>query len=458
MIAALVACSQSDVPVEAVAIDGGVRVSADASIVRLEVFEGERLVATRHPPGAAREVWVAGVVGTELRVTLEGGDTRDVAITTAPARVAVAGEGLVTVDHVAFPALADGSPDLARDADAIALSAPLWPRAGDRGPHLFAFRAVTLRSEGGTVDVVVSQRVLNGSQAADGFGPPTALGTRAPGAVMVRVPGGGESTVALPVYVDRSSVVAGTYAFETVATPLGGAEPVFDHRPVYVSRGSRVARVGLFAALIGGASGGLALLVGTRPFLRRARTSDLTTIALFATVQFVWGVGSQLFASAATTVLGPFAPMLTGLVDEAIRTALMATLVLLIPRPGTVGASITVGYVLRLLALGSVTPIDLVWLGNAVIAHEAALWLVGITRGRGADGPTPARVLRLAAGLAPAALFTAATALAVHVAAYRLFYADWYVAMVLLGPSFLYVFGACALAVPFADALRRVRP
>jgi hypothetical protein len=320
-----------------------------------------------------------------------------------------------------------------------------WWRRSEEGARLYAWRGVTLHASGGPADVVIEQYAV-----AEGFARPA--GDRGSNRALLRVPADGDATIALPVYVDRAAVSEGEVTFETTVTPLGGGSSQVDRRPVFVRRGSGVASGALLFALIGGVAGGALLIAGTRPFLQRSRTSDLTTIALFATVQFVWGVGSQLFASAATTVLGPFAPMLTGLVDEAVRTALMATLVVLIPRPGTVGASLVVGYVLRLLALGSVMPIDVVWLGDAVIAHELGLWLSGVTRGR------PITALRLASGLAPAALFTAAAAMAVHVAAFRLFYAEWYVAMVLLGPSFLYVFGACWLAVPFADALKRVRP
>ena len=49
------------------------------------------------------------------------------------------------------------------------------------------------------------------------------------------------------------------------------------------------------------------------------------------------------------------------------------------------------------------------------------------------------------------------TALILHMTLYRLFYADWYIALLLGGPGFLYVALACAVAVPFADSLRRVQ-
>jgi hypothetical protein len=39
---------------------------------------------------------------------------------------------------------------------------------------------------------------------------------------------------------------------------------------------------------------------------------------------------------------------------------------------------------------------------------------------------------------------------------YRLYYAPWYVAAVLIGPGFLYVWLACGLGTRFAHSLRAV--
>jgi uncharacterized sodium:solute symporter family permease YidK len=44
----------------------------------------------------------------------------------------------------------------------------------------------------------------------------------------------------------------------------------------------------------------------------------------------------------------------------------------------------------------------------------------------------------------------------VTVVLYRLFFADWYVVMMIALHGFLYVVLGCAFAVPFADRVRRV--
>ena len=83
---------------------------------------------------------------------------------------------------------------------------------------------------------------------------------------------------------------------------------------------------------------------------------------------------------------------------------------------------------------------------------------MGITRSRAWLDEHPfIRWLRLAAALSVASAAANATGLILHVTLYRLFLADWYVAMVILGPGFTYVAIAVAVAVPFADSLRRIQ-
>ena len=56
-----------------------------------------------------------------------------------------------------------------------------------------------------------------------------------------------------------------------------------------------------------------------------------------------------------------------------------------------------------------------------------------------------------------AAVLTSATGLVVSIVLYRLYFAGWYIGLILALPGFLYVCLACALAVPFADSLRRIQ-
>ncbi len=167
----------------------------------------------------------------------------------------------------------------------------------------------------------------------------------------------------------------------------------------------------------------------------------------------------RLFGVSIATVLGPFSSLLTGLVDDAFRIALLATLVALVPRPGVGALAVLVEWLLGGLTLGTLSPVDLLFVGGRVAWVEGALYVAGITRVPGWTQEGPWRQWgRLALALGVGGVPASATALALHMVLYRLFYADWYIAMVLALPGFLYPLAACALAVPFAGALRRVAP
>lgn len=191
--------------------------------------------------------------------------------------------------------------------------------------------------------------------------------------------------------------------------------------------------------------------------LRGARTSDLTTVAVFGSLTFVVSMASQLLGMALAAALGPFSPLVTGLVDDAFRTALLATLVTLLPRPGVVALALVLGQVMRGLGLGSFHPLDLVTLGSSIAFLETSLWATGLTRGGAWRDQAPwTRWVRMSLGFGIPSALSMLCALSVGTVFYRMFYAPWYVLLMVALPGFLYVVGACGIAVRFAASLRRV--
>ncbi len=282
--------------------------------------------------------------------------------------------------------------------------------------------------------------------------------------VLLRVPAGQEVTASLPLYVDQAGITEAdardrTWTRRIEVLPLGASEPLLvDEAPLYVSRGSTVASVGLLLALLSSLLGSVLLLSRGPRWLRQAATSELMTIALFGSLTFLTGAMGRLLTMGLATLLGPFASLLTGLVDDALRYTLLATLLTLLPRPGVASLAVLTGWLLSGLSLGTFSLTDVIFVGGRVFWLEAALWLSGVTRVRGwPDGSRMTRWLRLGLGFGAASLLSAATMLVLQVVLYRLFLAPWYVALVLAGPSFLYVLVGCGLALPFAEGLRRIQ-
>ncbi|MCB9684445.1 MAG: hypothetical protein H6735_05335 [Alphaproteobacteria bacterium] len=375
-------------------------------------------------------------------------------------------DALILGDQV-FPADRRGRSDPTLPANEIVLPGALGDLAerrlgvGYRPRHdlaPWAFAGVELRSGlDQDLDVALTTEVLRSDGAPD---PAFASPDGAPPIVVVRVPARGEVTAALPVWVDPHLVRPGAYVREVRARPLGLDEAVrIERAPLVVVRGSAALELGFLVSLALGIAGMLALWRGAPRFLRTTPVRDQVTIALFGAATFVVGGGFQLLGYALATALGPFAPFVSGLFDDAFRAVLLATLLQQVPRPGVIGAATAVGFLMRALALGSFHPADLVYLGTQVLLGEATAWLAGLTRDPSwVDRGRVSRWLRLSAGLAPANAIAAGLGLASTAVLYRLWWAPAYVAALVLLPGFVYVVIGCWLAVPVAESLRRVAP
>ena len=425
---------------------------------------GERLVAMTEVDGPVQGV-------AQL-------DDTTISFTIAPRILSAAqAREVLQLEEVVFPAGPDGRTDPTRPAGRVTLPSTWWRsmlsaaglgfRPRDGGSP-WAWQGVTLRNTGERdVSVAIRARILDAhGQPEPAFRPRMRDGDDGSGAVAVllKVPAGQRATAALPLYVDPALLTADDAAeaqWRRVidVTPLGASVPLLiDEAPLYVSRGSVVASAGLVVALVAALLGSALLLRRGPVWLARAQTSELMTIALFGALGFLVSAAGRLLGTGVAAVLGPFSVLLTGLIDDVFRYALLATLLTLLPRPGTAALAALTHWLLSGIALGTFGPTDVLFVGGRVLWLEGALWLVGITRPTGwRDSGAVARWLRLAAGFGAASIATSATGLVLHVVLYRLFLADWYVAMVLVGPGFLYVVLACALAVPFADSLRRIQ-
>lgn len=426
-------------------------------------------------PGERIAALAAVDAATPVEVEV-GGETTN--FTLVPRRLSPAeARKTLRVADVVLPATPAGKADIGRPTNRVSLPGTAWRQMlralglgfRPRDPGVpWAHVGVTLANAGNTpTNVVVRLRILDEQGApAEAFRP--SLRGRGDGqdtvSALLRVPAGGSSTAALPLYVDDRFLDADTVATrhwtrELAILPMGASEPLhIDRQPLYVSRGGTAQGVGFGLAMLSALLGAGFVALRGRRWLRERPTSDLMTIGLFSSLTFLVGAVGRVLTMGMATLLGPFASLLTGIVDDAFRYTLLATLVTLLPRPGTLALAVGTGWLLNGVAMGSFGPTDLLFLGSRIFFLESLLWLTGVTRNPSwRDGPAMSRFLRLAAGFGLASLASSATGIALHMVLYRLFYADWYIAMMLLGPGFLYVIAACFVAVPFAASLRRVQ-
>lgn len=375
----------------------------------------------------------------------------------------------VTAIH--FPAGTDGRADPVRQPGRITIPSPWWQSVLStlglgtrvRDPNTpWAWAGLGIENTDSTpINLVIRGRVLDGEGLPDAtFRPRMREGDDGTGntSVMLRVPAGSTVTATLPVFVNEATLGDGPWTQEFQVLPIGLDQPIATaSQPLYQSRGSSWVSGGLALALAGSAAGALLLLTRLQRWLRIFDTRTLVTIALFASLSFVVGTAAQLFGLGLASAAGPFATMIVGLVDDLFGVTLLATLLVFAPRPGVVALCAVVSWLLRGVALGSLSPLDFVFVACRVAFYEGSLYLCGLTRIRDWSQESRwRRQFRLAAGFGFASVFTAAASLIFHSVLYRLYYAEWYVVMILAGPGFLYpIFGA-VVGESIATALRRV--
>ncbi len=370
-----------------------------------------------------------------------------------------------------FPVEADGSGDLARRPERIDLPSPWWSallrmtQLGFRPRDVWApwgWAAVDLENVTETpTHVSVRVRVHDPSgQPATAFTPRVRDGDDGTGALsaLLRVPPRATASAVIPIFVDDQAVTPGRYRLVVEVCPLGLNTPLHvEEQSWVVSRGSTWVSLGFPFSLLAAAAG-IGLLLRRGPaWLARARTTDLVTVALFSALNYLLGAAATVMGLGVAAALGPFAPLLTGLVDDAFSAALLVTLLTLRPQPGSASALIVMGWLLRAIGLGAFSPTDLLYLGTRVLYTELSLWLFGVTRSvEWRDTSFVSRCLRLGAALSLASLASVSSLLLFQTVLYRLYLAPWYVAMIMVGPAFIYVWLATVLAVAFASSLREV--
>lgn len=369
-----------------------------------------------------------------------------------------------------FPADATGAADLGRAEGRVVVPGPVWTMftrlagLGSRARDPWAPWALAgLRLDNAAdspLDLVVTAEVLRDGAAAPAFRPRLRAGDGDTGVVssLVRLPAHGGAVVTLPVFVDEATVAEGEHTLVLRANVLGTDHGLLElRRPLYVQRGDTRAALGFALCLVAATVGVTWTARRLRGWLEASATNDLMSIALFGAALFVVGTASDLLSLGVAVALGPFGTLLTGLVQDVGRTALLATLLTLLPRPGTLALALWTGWVGRSLTTGGFSPVDVVYTGAAVAWAEGLAWVAGLTRGGGwrEEGATRAR-LRLVVAFAGAGVLTTLSGLWLHVVLYRLFFADWYLAMQALVPGGLYAAVAAWMAWPFAASLRRV--
>ena len=268
----------------------------------------------------------------------------------------------------------------------------------------------------------------------------------------VALTGEARQRLLLPVYADETQLAEGDYLLR-VTVDDGGLHSWSQELPLVVIKKNMRAMIALAI--------GVAMLLAFLVLIRRKlpqvlagmKTRRLITIALFGTCAFaVVNVPSTLLNDFLHIFLGPFSFLISGMFSGIMLYMLTGALVTLIPLHGVASLMAAMRLLLGMLAFGHMSPLVFLSYGVNAFLLELALAGTGFTAASLPTNPVARfswqRMAMLA--LACAAADTVATYITMQGMAvlYRLYFADWYIWMVMAVNGFLYtIIGAACGAV-----------
>lgn len=240
-------------------------------------------------------------------------------------------------------------------------------------------------------------------------------------------------TFVLPLYVDYLQVLEGDYSLRV--TVSGNGQEKITELPLTITK-----KHNLGLAMVGVAFASLFVVVlaagKIRSCIFAVGAKGAITIALFAAIAF-GGITlpTTIFGDFLHVFLGPFSGLLTGLLSGVLQYLLVMALVILYRKPGVLALMYIVRFLLSGLMFGHFTPIGVLSCCVNIVFLEGVLWLTGFYSKK--ELPV-SYMLMLCLGMGVADAAITFVNLEQMMFFYRLYYADWYLALYMIINGFLY--------------------
>ncbi len=264
---------------------------------------------------------------------------------------------------------------------------------------------------------------------------------------------GSSSLISLPIYISPEAM-GGDYLLR-VKVKLTGTDWIAvtkDQKITAISRRWGPIITTFAASLLGITALGF-FFSRPRKIMDRFKTRNLVLIALFGTVSFAAiSLPMTILWDLSHAIFGPFSFLFTGLFNEILLYMLIASLVVLIPKPGVISLFMMVRFLLGGFITGSFTPITFITLSINAITLEFLLYLAGVT----GKNPAPDNRLRMGIICGFADVISGYVSFSVWMVLYRLFYSNWYIAVNLLIDGFLYTFIGTWFGISLGNRLKKV--
>ena len=264
----------------------------------------------------------------------------------------------------------------------------------------------------------------------------------------------------IPVYADERDLTGGTTYILQAELQDGMKPPLVCEVPFIVVKKDNKALVVVSIATLIVLAGLFVALSRLQQVLTELKTRWLVTIALFGAAAFaVVNVPSTLLNDFFHILLGPFGFLITGLFSGVFLYMMVVALVILIPRPGVVALMTLVRMLLGMLAFGQISPIVLLNYGMQALLLELLIYgsgMYGWLQKREDESIPWGKIVLLAISCAVADTISTYVGLQAMAFLYRMYYAAWYIALVLSINGFIYTVVGAACGTALGKRLARV--
>ena len=260
--------------------------------------------------------------------------------------------------------------------------------------------------------------------------------------------------IVFPIYIDRDKIEDGTYYLNF----HDGSE---NHR--FTLTIIKDSADFLFSFLF------LTAFFAGIVFLSRSRlrscisllsVKNIILIALLATIMFTCINIPNVFLNDLLKIfLGPFSILITGLFTNVLFYIFLVITYKFMPHQGVFGLLLFLRYILAGVVFGSFSITSFIHIFYQILFLEALLWFIRTKKLLPSDGSSGHRKELLLAAVLFAAADAASTYVDITCARlfYRLFYANWYICLLLLIHSGLYTFFGCLVGERLGNRLIQVK-
>lgn len=304
-------------------------------------------------------------------------------------------------------------------------------RNPQRDIRVLKFKAQLLdRVTGQVVEGLITAGTTN-HDTGEGWAGKTGEGAET--TALISLDGKKSQAFVLPLYVDYFTILEGDYTLRV--TVSGGDQQKIQEVPLTIARKHSL---GLFAVgfafvcfLIT-----LLLLLRLKKCVFTIGAKGAITVALFAAISF-GGVAlpSTILGDLVHALLGPFSGLVTGLLSGIMQYLLIVSLLVLYRKSGVLTLLYVLKFMLSGIMFGHFSPIGVLSTSVYIVVTEFLLWVSGFYKKESLDAKYMffvAVVLGLGDALITFVNFEQMMFF------YRLYYADWFLAMYMVVNGLLY--------------------